>query len=209
MELQIALDRIPLNRAVDITAEIAPRVDWIEMGTSLIKQFGQDGLRRIVVAAGATPVLADLKTVDDVQFEFALAFDAGARAVTILGLAPRVSLELAVDAASGDDRELLVDLMGLDEQTIAEHARWLPMRVRLAPHVSKDAQGTGQRAQDLIGPSLRGRRLAVAGGLTAEDLPNLCAEPDLRVIIGSAVTNADDPLAAVEALRHAAAKDNV
>lgn len=145
MELQIALDRIPLERAVDITAAVAPRVDWIEMGTSLIKQFGQDGLGRVVAAAGATPVLADLKTADDVRFEFELAFDAGARAVTVLGLAPRVSLDLAVEVTGPDDRELVVDLMGLDEQAIAEHARWLPMRVRLAPHVSKDAQGTGQR----------------------------------------------------------------
>jgi 3-hexulose-6-phosphate synthase len=61
--------------------------------------------------------------------------------------------------------------------------------------------------QDLLGDWSRGRRLALAGGLTAQDLPTLADEPELRVIVGSAVTRADDPVAAVEELRRAAGKD--
>ena len=49
-----------------------------------------------------------------------------------------------------------------------------------------------------------GRRLALAGGLTVADLPALADLPDLRVIVGSAVTKSDDPLAAVQELRAAA-----
>ncbi|NYD42968.1 orotidine 5'-phosphate decarboxylase / HUMPS family protein [Nocardioides panaciterrulae] len=208
MDLQVALDRIPLDRAVSITTAVAPRTDWVEVGTSLIKQFGQEGLRQVVAAAGRTPVLADLKTADDVRFEFETAFAAGARSVTVLGLAPQVSIDLAVQVTGEHDAELVVDLMGLTPQRIEELAERLPHHVRLAPHVSKDSQAGGQRPQDLLGAWSRGRRLALAGGLTAQDLPGLADEPELRVIVGSAVTKADDPVVAIEELRRAAGKDN-
>jgi 3-hexulose-6-phosphate synthase len=70
--------------------------------------------------------------------------------------------------------------------------------------VSKDAQGGLDRAADLLGPWATGRRIALAGGLTAADLPALRGWPDLRVIIGSAISQAVDPVAAVLDLREAA-----
>jgi len=210
VDLQVALDRLPLARAVAIAEAVGPRTDWVEVGTSMIKQFGQDGLREVVTAAGGTPVLADLKTADDVRFEFEMAFAAGAESVTVLGLAPDVSIDLAVEVTDEHGCELVVDLMGLTRQRIEELTARLPQRTRLAPHVSKDAQRGvgGQRVQDLLGPWSHGRRLALAGGLTAQDLPALVDEPELRVIVGSAVTKAGDPAAAVEELRRAAGKDN-
>lgn len=208
MDIQVALDRIPLDRAVTITGDVARRTDWIEMGTSLVKQFGAAGLQAVVAAAGDTPVLADLKTADDVAFEFRMAHDAGARGVTVLGLAPRVSIDRAVEVSEDLGLELVVDLMGLGADQAAALAGSLPGAVRLAPHVSKDAQGSGPRVQDLLGDWAAGRRLALAGGLTADDLPGLRDLPDLRVIVGSAVTAADDPVAAVERLRKAAGKDD-
>lgn len=203
----MALDRIPLDRALDITADVAGLADWIEVGTSLIKQFGETGLRLVVEAAGTTPVLADLKTADDVRFEFEMAFDCGASSVTVLGLAPEVSIDLAVEVTGGHQRELVVDLMGLSQDRIVELADQLPQRVVLAPHVSKDAQGGGDaRVADLLGPWSRGRRVALAGGLTAGDLAALPELPDVRVIVGSAVTRAENPLVAVEELRRATRK---
>lgn len=207
MEIQVALDRIALDRAVDITAQVAGLVDWIEVGTSLVKQFGQAGLGRVVAAAQGTPVLADLKTVDDVAFEFELAFTAGARSVTVLGLAPEVTLDRAVEIARSARRELVVDLMGVSADRVATLADRLPDEVVLAPHVSKDAQGTGARVQDQLGPWSEGRRLALAGGLSAPDLTALRDVPRLRVIVGSAVTKAPDVLGAVKELRRAGRLD--
>jgi 3-hexulose-6-phosphate synthase len=194
VDIQVALDRIPLDRAVRIAGTVAPHVDWIEVGTSLVKQSGQDATRR---------------AVDDVRFEFGLAFDAGARSVTVLGLAPDVTVDGAVEVAEERDRELVVDLMGLTAERVEGLAARLPDDVVLAPHVSKDAQGSGARVQDLLGDWTRGHRIALAGGLTADALPSLRDEQNLRVIVGSAVTKADDPLAAVRELRRAAGKEDL
>jgi 3-hexulose-6-phosphate synthase len=204
MELQIALDRIPLDRACAVAAAVAPEADWIEVGTSLVKRYGTDGIAAVVAAAAGTPVLADLKTADDAAYEFALAYDAGAASATVLGLAADATLATAVRVAEERGREVVVDLMELSPGRRAVLATRLPGHVVLAAHVGKDAQASGRRPVDLLGPWAEGRRLALAGGLTATDLPALADLPGVRVIVGSAVTKADDPLAAVQELRAAA-----
>ncbi len=207
MELQIALDRIPLVHALDVTRSAAPLADWIEVGTSLVKRYGVDGLAQVVDAAGGTPVLVDLKTADDAAYEFALAYDAGAASATVLGLAADVTLDTAVRIADERGREVVVDLMELPPARRAVLAARLPAHVVIAAHVGKNAQASGLRPVDLLGPWADGRRLALAGGLTAADLPALADLPDVRVIIGSAVTKADDPVAAVQELRAATRLD--
>ena len=54
VSLQIALDRIPLDRAERIAAGVCGVADWIEVGTSLIKRYGMAGVARIVAAAAST-----------------------------------------------------------------------------------------------------------------------------------------------------------
>jgi len=203
MELQIALDRIPLDHACEVTAAVAAHADWIEVGTSLVKRYGVTGIAAVVAAAAGTPVLADLKTADDAAYEFALAYDAGAASATVLGLAADVTLDTAVRVADERGREVVVDLMELSPTRCAALAARLPGPVVLAAHVGKDAQASGARPVDLLGPWAQGRRLALAGGLTATDMPALADRPDVRVIVGSAVTKSDDPLAAVQELRAA------
>ena len=51
MHLQIALDRLNLDEAIRVNAAAAPHTDWIEVGTSMVKAHGMDGVRRIVNAA--------------------------------------------------------------------------------------------------------------------------------------------------------------
>lgn len=204
MQLQIALDRMPLRRAVDITRAVAPYADWIEVGTSLVKHYGMDAVAQIVEAAGGRPVLADLKTVDDAAFEFGLAFDAGASSATVLALAEDVTVDTAVRVATERGREAVVDLMVVPEMRRSALAARLPSHVVLAAHIGKDAQQSGANPAQLLGPWASGRPVAVAGGLGPHALAALGGVRNLRAIVGSAITGADDPLAAARAVRAAA-----
>ncbi|QFY09749.1 hypothetical protein GBF35_26640 [Nonomuraea phyllanthi] len=213
MELQIALDRLPLDRAVALAALVAPHADWIEVGTSLIKRYGVAAIRAVVDAAGPVPVLADTKTADDASTEFEMCFEAGARAVTVLGLTSDATVRAAVAITAGREAELVVDLLSVRPPRRADllasigpapHVLW-------APHVGKDAQqedqearGTAVRVTGELGPWARGLRTALGGGLRTADLAALApAWPHLRAIVGGAVTSAPDPLAAVIELRAA------
>lgn len=203
LSVQIALDRIELDRAAAITAAVAGYADWIEVGTSLIKRYGMTAVSRIVDAAGTTPVLADLKTADDARTELAMAYDAGAGSATVLGLSSPRTLDLAVAVAAERDAELMIDLMELDDLGRARVAAAVPVDTVLAAHVPKDAQISGINPATLLGDWAVGRRLALAGGLGIADVPALARLGNARLIVGSAVTAAPDPMQAAAALRAA------
>ena len=203
VSLQIALDRIPLERAETVTAAVSGIADWIEVGTSLIKRYGMPGVARIVAAAGATPVLADMKTADDAKTEILMAAEAGATSVTVLGLSTPATLDVAVLAAAQNEIELMVDLMALDATGRARVAAAMPASAVLAAHVPKDAQRADTDAAALLGDWATGRRLALAGGLGVADVPTVARWGDVRLIVGSSVTAAADPLSAATALRSA------
>ncbi len=126
ISLQVALDRIPIDRAEELTSAVRDHADWIEVGTSLVKRYGMPGVARIVAAAGGVPVLADLKTADDARTELTMAADAGARSVTVLGLASPATLGVAASVAAECDLELMIDLMELDEAGSGARRRGCP-----------------------------------------------------------------------------------
>lgn len=40
MKIQLALDRFTIQEAIEIAAKAEKAIEWIEVGTSLIKEFG-------------------------------------------------------------------------------------------------------------------------------------------------------------------------
>jgi 3-hexulose-6-phosphate synthase len=186
----VALDRLPLRRAVAIARDVAPHCAWLEVGTSLIKTHGVAAISRVVAAAGDTPVLADAKIADDAAYEVALCLDAGARAVTVLGVAEDATIDAVVERA-----DTVIDLMATSPQRrdalVARHPGAM-----FSVHVGRDAQRAGRSVFDELGPWADGVRLAVAGGLGPADVARLA--PGTRAIVGAAISGAADPLQAVK-----------
>lgn len=195
MQLQVALDRVDLDTAARITAAVSNHADWVEVGTSLIKRYGMRSVSEVVAVAGATPVLADLKTVDDAATEFGLAFEHGARAATVLAAATDATIDRCVTLARDAGAEVVLDLLATSDarrNALLEH---LPTEVVFAAHVGKDSQGAGIGLDSVLGDWVHDRRIAVAGGITEADvvpLARVCGE-QTRVIVGSEVSRSTDP----------------
>ncbi|RCW43201.1 3-hexulose-6-phosphate synthase [Halopolyspora algeriensis] len=201
MRLQIALDRLDLDVATRVAAQVADHTDWIEVGTSLIKRYGMLSVREVVAAAGTVPVLADLKTADDAATEFGMAFDAGARGATVLASATEATIDRSTELARQAGAEVVLDLLAVSQQRRDTLLDRLPADVIFAAHLGKDAQNAGGGAEELLGSWTRGRRIAVAGGLAESTLARLVdTHSDLRAIVGSAVTGAADPATSAERL---------
>lgn len=202
MQLQVALDRLALDDAVRMARQVAEHADWIEVGTSLVKEYGMGSVRALRAALPEARILADVKTNDNARYEFELCFAAGADAATVMGTAPDATVELAAAVAREQGKAVLIDLLA----TTAERQRSL-LRLRDAifgVHVSKDVQEAGEaRHQSIVEhlPEWAGEyRVAVAGGISLEDIAPLGARvPGATVIVGSAITGAADPAAAARA----------
>ena len=47
MKLQLALDRMEIDDAIQLTKKVEDSIDWVEVGTSLIKEFGMASVKEM------------------------------------------------------------------------------------------------------------------------------------------------------------------
>ncbi len=200
------IDRLSLDNAVRLAAAVQQYADWIEVGTSLIKEFGVESVKRMRQALPQAHILADIKTNDEAHYEFELYFAAGADIATVMGTAPNATIQTCLDVARERGKQVMIDLL----ETSPERQQELLVyrEAILGVHVSKDVQESGSASTTPIVSRLpnwaAGRKVAIAGGIGLKDIPALGERlPTLAVIVGSAITGAADPVAAAQAFASA------
>jgi 3-hexulose-6-phosphate synthase len=201
--LQVAIDTLTVDEAVALAAQLRDTVDLIEAGTPFIKRYGIDVVPRLREAS-ALPVVADLKIVDGGPFEAQLAVDAGSALVTVLGTAADATVRGVVEVAHAGGLDVACDLLGVHD---------LPQRIRqlerlgvdyLGVHAGTDARLAGRT--DLLSEiglvtATSDMKLVVAGGLDANSIPGVLGYHPAIIVVGSAITAADDPIAAARQIR--------
>ena len=205
MKLQLALDRMTLDSAVAVARSVRDSVDWVEVGTSLIKEYGTDSVLAMRKALPDKTIVADVKTIDSVRYEFELCFRAGADVVTLMAVAPSTTVELGVKIASEYGKTVILDLLNGRLEEVGRYAD--RENVILCWHRGKDEQETyGVQASSFTHPALShpGARWAFAGGLSHENLHKVAAYRPYLVIVGSAITSAQDPAQAAREFRRIA-----
>lgn len=196
MNIQLALDRMTIPEAIRMARTVREHVDWIEVGTSLIKEFGMDSVTALKREFPEKTVVADMKTFDNARYEFELCFKAGADVATVMGAAPMVTVEACMDTAAKFGRTAMIDLLHTSEEQKAALYRFTD--AILCYHVSKDEQeqaGQALQSGGLAGgiKAPAGMKTAIAGGITLASLPGFMACDPHVIIVGSSITKADDP----------------
>lgn len=203
VRLQIAIDTLTVGAAVELARSLDDHADLIEAGTPFVKRYGIEAVTQLRDASRC-PVVADLKIVDGGPFETQLAVDAGAAMVTVLATAADATICGVVEVAHNAGVAVVADLLGVCD---------LPSRLGqleslgidyLGVHAGTDARLAGGtdllREIELVSAN-SGMNLVVAGGLNAQSLPEVLKYRPAIVVVGSAVTSASDPVAAVSAIR--------
>lgn len=206
--LQLALDFVDLHRAVAAAAEgVAGGVDWLEVGTPLLKAEGLDAVRALRARFPDLPIVCDAKTMDAGRIELEAAAKAGATVVTVLAVASDSTIEECVEAGRSYGIAVLVDLLGhpdpVGRARFAEAAGADYVNV----HCPIDEQMRGRDPFDTLRAVAAAVSIpvTVAGGITAATAPRAVAAGASVVIVGGAITKAPDATKAardlVEALR--------
>ncbi|WP_121610673.1 3-hexulose-6-phosphate synthase [Mesobacillus foraminis] len=194
MKIQLALDRMTIPEAVGMAEKVAQSVDWIEVGTSLIKEFGVDSVKEMKRAFPDKVIVADIKTIDNARYEFELCFEAGADVATVMGVSPLVTIDASMEVAGRYGRMVMIDLLNTSEEQQGELLKYKD--AIFCEHVSKDQQEEmGAKNQGRGSSIFSGERMvAAAGGITLSSLVQLqrTLKPEV-VIVGSAITKADNP----------------
>jgi 3-hexulose-6-phosphate synthase / 6-phospho-3-hexuloisomerase len=203
--LQLALDYVDNNRALKAAKEASFGVDWLEAGTPLIKSEGLSSVRELRRLFPRHKIVADMKVMDTGRFEVEAAAKAGADIVTVLAVADDSTIKEAVDAAKNVGCEIMVDLIGSpDPDDRAKAVEDMGVDY-VCVHLSIDQQ---MRGIDFFSELRKVARavdipVAAAGGLNSETVSLAVKAGASIIIVGGAITKAENSGAAAKAIKKA------
>ncbi|PCF83684.1 3-hexulose-6-phosphate synthase [Staphylococcus delphini] len=208
MELQLAIDLLNKEDAAELAKKVTDYVDIVEIGTPIVINEGLPAVQHLKenVKDEDVKVLADLKIMDAADYEVSQAVKFGADVVTILGVAEDASIKNAVEEAHKYGKELLVDLIAV--QDLEKRAKEIDALGAdyIAVHIGYDLQAEGQSPLESlrkVKSVIKNAKIAVAGGIKPETVKEVADEgPDL-IIVGGGIANADDPREAAKQIREA------
>lgn len=206
MELQLAIDLLNKEDAAELANKVKDYVDIVEIGTPIVINEGLPAVQHLNDNVDGVKVLADLKIMDAADYEVSQAVKFGADVVTILGVAEDASIKAAVDEAHKHGKQLLVDMIAV--QDLEKRAKDLDDLGAdyIAVHTGYDLQAEGQSPLESlrkVKSVISNSKVAVAGGIKPDTIKDIVSEnPDL-IIVGGGIANADDPVEAAKQCRAA------
>lgn len=203
--LQVALDMMQLKRSLGIAQEaVEGGVDWVEVGTPLIKSEGSEAVRSIRRAFPGHKIIADTKTMDTGAFEVEIMAKAGADIVTVLGLADDATVSEAVECGRKYGAEVMVDMINVpDKVARAKEVAKLGVGY-ICLHMGIDSQMRGEEAPvDILRKIVAETDVpvAVAGGITTDTVKDYVEAGAYDIIVGGGITKTDDIKAAAKAIK--------
>lgn len=203
--LQVALDAITLNGALNLIEKIQDDIDIVEVGTPLMMHYGMNAVEKLFQNFPKLPVLCDAKIMDAGNYEAGLAFDAGAEYVTVLALTDDLTIQGVTKAAHDRNKKVVVDLINVTDLNRIEKLEQFGVDV-IAIHTGADAQAAGQTPLDdlkKIRPLVKKADLAVAGGIKTNTIEKYLKEKPEIIIVGGGILNQVDSVAAAHKLHQA------
>jgi 3-hexulose-6-phosphate synthase len=205
-KIQLALDTLEWDRALELARLASPYVDILEAGTPLIKSVGIRVVSELKAAYPEKLVLADLKSSDVGGYEANMAFKAGADVVTTQGITTLATIAEVQREADKWHRRAEVDMTGVkDPVARAREVQKVGVSLVLY-HRSIDEELTaGALWDDVACKTVEemcalGMDVAVAGGINIALLPALCPAPIYAIVVGRGITGEADPAATAKAL---------
>jgi 3-hexulose-6-phosphate synthase/6-phospho-3-hexuloisomerase len=204
--LQVALDFVDLERAVEVCREaVAGGVDWIEIGTPLIKSEGLNAVRKMRQEFPGHKIIADMKTIDAGRTEVETAAKAGANIIDVLGASSDATIAECVDAAHNYGAEIVVDMIEVADPVRRAIAAEAAGANYIAVHTAIDVQMTGGDPFDILHQVSGAVEIPVAcaGGVNSETAAQAIAHGASIVIVGGAIIKSSDANKAAAEIKEA------
>lgn len=198
-KVQVALDflRIPDALAIARIA-VSHEVDWLEVGTPLIKSEGMRAVRSLSREFPNNTVVADMKTLDAGAIETEMALKAGAGVVSVSGLAHDKTVRDSVRVARKHDATLMADLlMAANPRRRARQLEALGVDI-VCIHTGIDAQ-IAQHSRMKVSRTIQSITsslnvpVAAAGGISPRIAKKLLDSGVKLVIVGGWITRSRNP----------------
>lgn len=205
MRLQLAIDRVSVEQALDLIEQTKGYADIIEVGTSLIKDFGLAGSVKVIKERYPNQcILADIKTCDEGAYEFRKTYEAGGDIPTVMGMSSIPTIRACQEVAEEFGKEYMIDLLEVPDEKLRVLKEEFKEAI-FCVHLPSDNAGEG--LEELVRhmcEKLAGvEKIGVAGGVTIETV-NVMKEAGVDlVVVGGAITRSGDIEASTKAFAKA------
>ena len=203
MKLQAAIDRVSLERAKEFVRDLDGEADIIEMGTSLTMEFGVRALAPLVELSKGTPMLGDIKTMDEGRYEFDTTFESGFTYVTVMGAASDGTIKVCHESTVEHGGQMMIDLLGCSDERIREVGIYPDAIYYLHTSIDMPQPDPLEEIRSFKRRFPHLTRLAISADGFLDELPALAAEGVEILIMGPTIHQADDPKAACRAVKAA------
>lgn len=195
MKVQVAIDRVELDKAIALVEKFNGVADIIEIGTSLIKDYGLLNLKKLPLKATNSLILGDIKTNDEGTYEFTMGYNQGFDILTVMGSSSLETLQKCYDVSKEYNKKMMIDLLECSYEKIKEISRFDEAIYCL--HTSVDKNNSNNIIDELREFKLKFpniKNIAIAGGINLEIIKKFKSEDINIVVIGSSITAAKDPM---------------
>ena len=205
--MQVALDFVVLERALQVAREAAAGgIDWLEIGTPLLKAEGLDAVRALRKEFPRHTIVADTKTMDAGRMEFEAAAKAGADVAVVMAAASESTIKECIEAGRNYGVKVAVDLLNVDDYIgrAKQAEAWGADIIYL--HCPIDDQMKGLNPFDklrALAPEVS-IPVSVAGGINSETIVDAAEAGAEIVIVGGAIAKAANAQAATAQIKRAA-----
>lgn len=191
MRIQLAIDRVSIEKAKEIAKESKNYVDIIEVGTALIKDFGMVSIKEIKEAFPSKIILADIKTIDEGAYEFKAAFTSGADIATVMAAASIETIKACYEVAQSFGKLMMIDLLEVSYEKINKLKGFNDAIFCIHAPSDGGAQNLTSLIKEFKDRFPEIKNLAVAGGVNYQTITSIKEANVDIVIIGGGITKAD------------------
>jgi len=205
--LQVALDTLDLNAALQTTRLVHDVVDVIEAGTILCLAEGLSAVKTLKTLYPENLVLADVRVAEAGALISRMVFDAGADWISVLSSASLTTIEAVSREAFSRGGDVQIELQEGWSMEKLHTCKDLGIS-QVIFHKSRDAEKQiSERAPDFLellhSMSDQGFRVSITGNLNTSDLAIFRGIPIYSFVAGRAIRDATDPRAAALSFKDA------
>lgn len=199
MKLQVAIDRVSIEKALELVEIFNGLVDIIEIGTSLIKDYGVIALKDINLKATKSLVLGDIKTNDEGAYEFDMGYKNGFDILTVMGNSSVDTIEKCYEVSKKYNKKMMIDLLECSMEKIKEIS-FLKDAIYCL-HSSIDKKDRGNILIELKHfktnfPNIK--QIAVSGGIDLDTAKELMKKDIDIVVVGSSIIRKEDMIGEIK-----------
>ena len=194
MRLQLAIDRVSVEEALDMIEQTKGSAGIIEVGTSLIKDFGLLGSVKVIKEKYPDQcILADIKTCDEGAYEFEKTYEAGGDIPTVMGGSSTATIKACREVALRFQKEYMIDLLEVSDEKL-EVLKTEFADAIFCVHLPSDCGGEGleELVQHMCAKLNGIEKIAVAGGVTLDTIDIMKKAGVDIVVVGGAITKSGD-----------------